>query len=70
MTNARTVRSTRDKAAELRAEAARKEARRRSTLIAVVVAVVLVVVVGATVVVVGAAPQVKGMKKSSPWSAA
>jgi protein-disulfide isomerase len=51
VTNARTVKSTREKAAEIRAEAARQEARRRSILIAVVVAVVLVVAVGVTVVV-------------------
>jgi protein-disulfide isomerase len=51
VTNARTVKSTREKAAELRAEAARKEARRRSILVAVVVAVVLVIAVGVTVVV-------------------
>ena len=51
MTNARTVKSTREKAAAMRAEAARNEARRRSILIAAVVAVVLVVAVGVTVVV-------------------
>jgi protein-disulfide isomerase len=51
VTNARTVKSTREKAAEIRAEAARQEARHRSILIAVVVAVVLVVAVGVTVVV-------------------
>jgi protein-disulfide isomerase len=51
VTNARTVKSTREKAAELRAEAARKEARRRSILVTIVVAVVLVVAVGVTVVV-------------------
>ncbi len=51
MTNSRTVKSTRNKAAELRAEAARKESRRRSILVAVVVAVVLVIAVGVTVVV-------------------
>jgi protein-disulfide isomerase len=51
VTNARTVKSAREKAAEMRAEAARKEARRRSVLIAIVVAVVLVVAVGVTVIV-------------------
>ena len=51
MTSARTVKSTREKAAELRAEAARSHARRRSILIAVVVAIVLVIAVGVTVVV-------------------
>ena len=51
MTNARTVKSAREKAAEMRAEAARKETRRRSILVTVVVAVVLVVAVGVTVVV-------------------
>ena len=51
MTNARTVKSAREKAAEMRAEAVRKESRRRSILIAVVVAVVLVIAVGITVVV-------------------
>jgi protein-disulfide isomerase len=51
VTNARTVKSAREKAAEMRAEAARSQARRRSILIAVVVAVVLVVAVGVTVVV-------------------
>jgi protein-disulfide isomerase len=51
VTNARTVKTAREKAAEMRAEAARKESRRRSILIAVVVAVVLVIAVGVTVVV-------------------
>jgi len=51
VTNARTVRSTREKAAELRAEAARKEARRRTLLVAIVVAVVVALVVGVTVLV-------------------
>jgi protein-disulfide isomerase len=51
VTNARTVRTAREKAAEMRAEAARKEARRRSALIAAVVAVVLAVAVGVTVLV-------------------
>ena len=51
MTNARTVKSTREKAAEMRAEAARVQARRRSIMVAIVVAVVLVVAVGVTVVV-------------------
>ena len=51
MTNARTVRSTREKAAQLRAEAARREARRRSIWISIAVAVVLVIAVAVTVVV-------------------
>jgi hypothetical protein len=51
VTNARTVKSAREKAAEMRAEAARKETHRRSILVTVVVAVVLVVAVGVTVVV-------------------
>jgi protein-disulfide isomerase len=51
VTNARTAKSAREKAAQMRAEAARKEARRRSFLIAAVVAVVLVVAVGVTVIV-------------------
>jgi protein-disulfide isomerase len=51
VTNARTVKSTREKAAALRAEAARKEARRRTLLVSTVVAVVILLVVGITVVV-------------------
>jgi protein-disulfide isomerase len=51
VTNARTVRSTREKAAELRAEAARREARRRTVWISITVAVVLVIAVAVTVVV-------------------
>jgi protein-disulfide isomerase len=51
VTNARTVRSTREKAAQLRAEAARREARRRTIWISIVVAVVLVIAVAVTVVV-------------------
>ena len=52
MTNARTVKSAREKkAAELRAQAARKEARRRTLLVSVVVAVVVLLAVGITVVV-------------------
>jgi protein-disulfide isomerase len=51
MTNARTARSTREKAAALRAEAARREARRRSILVTGVVAAVLAAVVGVFVLV-------------------
>jgi protein-disulfide isomerase len=51
VTNARTARSTRDKAAELRAQAARQEARRRNILVAAVVAAVLVVIVGVVILV-------------------
>jgi protein-disulfide isomerase len=51
VTNARTVKSARDRAAEMRTEAARIQARRRSILVAAVVAAVLVVAVGVTVVV-------------------
>ena len=52
MTNARTVKSAREKkAAQLRAEATRKEARRRTLLVSLAVFVVLVVAVGVTVVV-------------------
>ncbi|MFN8081804.1 MAG: thioredoxin domain-containing protein [Kineosporiaceae bacterium] len=46
MTNARTAKSTREKAAELRAEAAKAEAKRRTmTITAAVIAVIAVVVV-------------------------
>jgi protein-disulfide isomerase len=51
VTNARTVRSTREKAAQLRAEAARRESRRRTLWTSIVVAVVLVIAVAVTVVV-------------------
>lgn len=52
MTNARTVKSAREqKAAELRAQAARTEARRRTLLVSGVVAVVVLLVVGITVIV-------------------
>ena len=51
MTNARTVRTTREKAAQLRAEAARRETRRRTLLISLSVAVVLVIAVAVTVLV-------------------
>ena len=51
MTNARTARSTREKAAALRAEAARREARRRSIVVTGVVAAVLAAVVGVFVLV-------------------
>ena len=51
MTNARTVKSTREKAAQLRAEAARREARRRTLWVSLSVAVVLLLVVGVTVVI-------------------
>jgi protein-disulfide isomerase len=51
VTNARTVRNTREKAAQLRAEATRRETRRRNIWISIVVAVVLVIAVAVTVVV-------------------
>jgi protein-disulfide isomerase len=51
MTNARTGTSTREKAAELRAESARRQARRRTLWTALAVAVVLVLAVGITVIV-------------------
>jgi protein-disulfide isomerase len=52
MTNARTARSAREqKAAELRARAARRDARRRSMIVTGVVAVVLAAVVGVFVLV-------------------
>jgi protein-disulfide isomerase len=51
VTNARTVRSTREKAAQLRAEAARAQARRRNILVTVVVAVAVVAIVGVVVLV-------------------
>ena len=51
MTNARTARSTREKAAALRAEAARRDARRRSIVVTGVVAAVLAAVVGVFVLV-------------------
>lgn len=51
MTNARNARTAREKAAEMRAEAARKQARGRSLLVLSAVLAVLVVAVGATVLV-------------------
>jgi protein-disulfide isomerase len=51
MTNARTARSGRERAAILRAEAARREARRRSILVTGAVAVLLAAVVGVFVLV-------------------
>ena len=51
MTNARAARTTREKAAELRAEAARREARRRAILILVSVVAALLVLIGAGVVI-------------------
>jgi protein-disulfide isomerase len=51
MTNARTARNARERAAILRAEAARREARRRSILVTGAVAVVLAAVVGVFVLV-------------------
>jgi protein-disulfide isomerase len=51
MTNARTAKSTREKAADLRAQARQQEARRRSMLITAAIAAVIVVVVAAIVLV-------------------
>ncbi len=51
MTNARNAKTTREKAAELRAQAERQETRRRSLLITAAVAAVIVVVVAAVVLV-------------------
>jgi protein-disulfide isomerase len=51
MTNARTAKNTRDKAAELRAEVARREARRRSMIALAAVAAVIAVIVGSFVLV-------------------
>jgi protein-disulfide isomerase len=51
MTNARTARTTREKAAALRAEQARRDARRRSILVTGVVAAVLAAVVAGFVLV-------------------
>lgn len=51
MTNARTVRSTREKAAELRAQAAREQARRRSMIVTAAVVVAVLAVVGVVALV-------------------
>jgi len=51
MTNARTAKSARDKAAELRAQAARQEARRRSFIALGIVTLVVIVIVGSFVLV-------------------
>jgi len=51
MTNARTAKTTREKAAELRAQAERQESRRRSMLITAAVAAVILIVVAAVVLV-------------------
>lgn len=51
MTNARTAKTAREKAAQMRADTARQEARRRSLLVLSAVLAVLVVAVGATVLV-------------------
>ena len=51
MTNARNARTTREKAAELRAEAARQEARHRAVLIGVAIVTAVLVIVGAGVLI-------------------
>jgi protein-disulfide isomerase len=51
MVNARQARTTREKAAELRAEAARREARRRAVTIASAVITVIVIAVGAGIII-------------------
>jgi protein-disulfide isomerase len=51
MTNARQAKTAREKAAEMRAQAARQEARRRATTIVAAVAAVLVVFVGVGVLI-------------------
>ncbi len=51
MTNARTARTTRDKAAELRAAAARRQARRRSAIALATVTAVIVLIVAAVALV-------------------
>ena len=54
MTNARNAKSTREKAAELRAEAAKAEARRRTVMITGAVAVVVAILVAGVVLIPGA----------------
>lgn len=51
MTNARAAKTAREKAAEMRAEAAKTEARKRNLLVVTAVLAVIVVAVGATVLV-------------------
>jgi protein-disulfide isomerase len=51
VTNARTAKSAREKAAQMRAETARRQSRRRSLLVLSAVLAVIVVAVGATVLV-------------------
>ncbi|MFZ0159972.1 MAG: thioredoxin domain-containing protein [Kineosporiaceae bacterium] len=59
MTNARTAKSTREKAAELRAEAARAEARRRTFMITGAVAAVIAVLVAGVILVKTASDNAK-----------
>lgn len=51
MTNARTARSAREKAAELRAQSARKDARRRAVFVSLSVLAALLVLIGAGVII-------------------
>ena len=68
MTNARQAKSAREKAAEMRAEAARQEARRRAIAVVAAVAAVLVLFVGAGVLIAYARhnQQVKTEAASQP----
>ncbi len=59
MTNARAAKSTREKAAELRAEAAKAEARRRTVMITGAVAVVVAVLVAGVVLIKTASDNAK-----------
>ena len=66
MTNQHTARSTREKAAQLRAEAARVEARRRTTIVTVLVAVVVAALVGGVALVRSLSHQRAVAAASSP----
>ncbi len=65
MTNARTAKSAREKAAELRAEAARAEARRRTMTITAAAAAVIAVIVAGAILIKSASDDQKARTEAS-----
>ncbi len=65
MTNARTAKSAREKAAELRADAARAEARRRTIVITAAVAAVIAVVVAGVILIKAASDNQKARETAA-----
>lgn len=65
MTNARQAKTAREKAAEMRAVAARKETRRRATAIVAAVAATLVVIVGAGILILSAQHEQKAKTEAA-----